>query len=103
MAKKFAAKAPVFGQPFQAALGRRAERGDQGRRFSLLCLSYPSYNHFNMVRRSPPRRVGLKREKTLIFRVSKEEFGLFSDEATRRQMEKAELFRYLINRYFKDK
>lgn len=53
-----------------------------------------------MAKKLPPKRVGLKRDKTLIFRVSKEEFDRFSKEAKQRQMEKAELFRYLMNRYF---
>jgi hypothetical protein len=43
-----------------------------------------------------------KRAKTLIFRVSKPEYEHFSQEARKRHMDKAELFRYLLARYFFD-
>jgi hypothetical protein len=43
-----------------------------------------------------------KRLKTLIFRVSKPEYDHFSQEAKKRHMDKAELFRYLLARYFID-
>jgi hypothetical protein len=42
------------------------------------------------------------RDKTLIFRVSQAEYDQFSKEAKRRHMEKAELLRYLLARYFVD-
>jgi hypothetical protein len=42
------------------------------------------------------------RDNTLIFRVSKAEYDQFSAEAKKRHMEKAELLRYLLARYFVD-
>jgi hypothetical protein len=43
-----------------------------------------------------------KRAKTLIFRVSQVEYEHFGGEALKRHMAKAELFRYLLARYFVD-
>jgi hypothetical protein len=43
-----------------------------------------------------------KRAKTLIFRVTMPEYDHFSIEARKRHMAKAELFRYLLVRYFVD-
>jgi len=43
-----------------------------------------------------------RRDRTLIFRVSESEYQQFSEEAKKRHMEKAELLRYLLARYFVD-
>jgi hypothetical protein len=50
----------------------------------------------------PKKRAQDRRDKNLLFRVSKAEYEQFSDEAKKRHMEKAELFRYLTARYFVD-
>ena len=47
-------------------------------------------------------RHNLNRVKTLIFRVTEEEYENFAAEARRRHMAKSELFRYLLTRYFFD-
>jgi hypothetical protein len=41
-----------------------------------------------------------RRDCTLIFRVSKAEYGQFDEEAKRRHMEKSELLRHLCALYF---